>query len=227
MGKSKSPLSSSPSRQQVGDIAAWQAKCDSEYNQAYDGIQKNQEEYDKQLITLSAAFLTLTISFIGNIVPLKEAIHRGLLYAALVLMAGCLVSVLISYQVSIHFHYRVAEYWKQKKDPACAPQFPDHGATIVRCWNISNGMLFASGVILTVAFVIWNIHVRGSEVNKVMTAQHILDGVPAGLPGEMVDKGRDIKIPSDDYNPPAVPAPTSQSNPDTQRPVSSPKETQK
>jgi hypothetical protein len=173
---------------------AWLQKCDDEYSGAYDAIQKNQEEYDKQLITLSAAFLTLTISFINNIVPIKEADFRGLLYTSLILISACLLSVLVSYQVSIFFHYEVADFWRESKDGDAAPTFPMIGAAIVRGWNVANGLMFAIGVGFIVAFVVTNIHTQAKEKQSMAKSSYATDGMPLKIPSH-VERGQNIKIP--------------------------------
>jgi hypothetical protein len=196
----------------LDDEEVWLRKCDAEYDQAYSAIQKNQEEYDKQLITLSAAFVTLTISFINNIVPLKEAAYRGLLYASLIVMSTCLLSVLLSYQLSIHFHYRAADFWNKSKDRSRSPKFPMQGASIVRAWNVCNGVLFAAGITLAVAFVIANIHRKAKE-SVMSPSNSAMDGMPLKVPSSVGEsKGQNIKVPSDYARPAASSPPSSNPN---------------
>ena len=178
----------------TGENQEWFQRCDEEYSSAYDAIQKNQEEYDKQLITLSAAFLTLTISFINNIVPIKDAEFRGLLYTALILVSACLLSVLISYQVSNYFHYKVANFWHETKSADSSAQFPMLGAAIVRGWNVANGLMFAVGVGFIVGFVVTNIHVQAKEKEIMKTSKYATDGMPLKIPAH-IDRGQNIKIP--------------------------------
>lgn len=189
-----------PGQPDVNDSDVWLKKCDDEYDQAYAAIQKNQEEYDKQLITLSAAFVTLTISFINNIVPLKEAAYRGLLYTSLITMSTCLLSVLISYQISIHFHYRAADFWKKSKNRSCSPEFPLHGATIVRVWNICNGFVFAAGIAFAVAFVVANLHKKAKETTMAKS-HYATDGMPLKIPSNLGEtRGQNIKLPNTTSN---------------------------
>jgi hypothetical protein len=180
------------------DSENWKQYCESERNEAYSAIKENEQEYDKQLLTLSAAFVALVISFIDKVVPLKEASYLPLLYCSLSIMCACVLGVLASYQISIQIHFKVAEYWSTRKsDKAREVQFPMAGANVVRWLNVFNGVAFASGIILSVIFVTTNIHLQRKESYS-MTKQCIAnDGMNVKLPSDLVRQGQHVKIPSD------------------------------
>jgi hypothetical protein len=200
------------------DNEKWKQFCEEERNEAYTAIKENQQEYDKQVLTLSAGFIALVISFIDKIVPLREASYLPLLYCSLSIMCLCMLGVIASYQISIQIHFKVADYWSTRKsDKARQVEFPMAGANVVRWLNVFNGLAFASGIILSVIFVTTNVHLQREE-SQSMTKQGIAnDGINVKLPSDLVRQGQHVKIPSDH------PKPTSEGS----RPVSKPSETQK
>ncbi len=151
------------------DLAGYTRERDS----AFEALNKDQAEYDKQLLALSAGFLALSLAFIKDVVPLKDAIYLWTLYSAWVFLLSCICFVLASFQYSIQGHFGVARFWEltgnarsaeaqQKQEIA---QNIDHLWTQLdarakwgRHWNKASGVLFAIGVLFLVGFVILNVH---------------------------------------------------------------------
>src|SRR5215469_12977538 len=48
-------------------------QCNKEVDDIFKTIHNDQSEYDKQLLTLSSAFLAASIAFIKDLAPLKQA----------------------------------------------------------------------------------------------------------------------------------------------------------
>jgi hypothetical protein len=119
----------------------------------------------------------------------------GFLYCSLIVMCGCLLSVLASYQLSIHVQYKVADYWAKRKDKMCTPEFPMRGADAVRALNILDGILFTIGISLAVLFVVVNIHISAKELSQMMKLGHANDGAPIRVPSDVVEKGQNVKMP--------------------------------
>ena len=91
-GKTVRTLAKQIETQRVTAAAiASKAECEKEVDLAYSTINKNQEEYDKQLLTLSSAFLALSLTFTKDVVPFHSAAHKWLLYSSFVVLSiACL-----------------------------------------------------------------------------------------------------------------------------------------
>jgi hypothetical protein len=167
-----------------GKLQAYQAECTKGRDEAYEALNKDQAEYDKQLLAISAGFLGFSLAFIKDIVPLKDAAHLRALYLAFVLIGGCVALVLISYQYSIYVQLRLAEYLKcegelvakalskenrEGETPSEETQKTqvnernkmwsqiDNDSRRVRRLNLLSGGLFLLGVAFLIGFVISNI----------------------------------------------------------------------
>jgi hypothetical protein len=184
--------------QSNSDNEKWKQFCEEERNEAYAAIKENQQEYDKQVLTLSAGFIALVISFIDKIVPLREASYLPLLYCSLSIMCLCMLGVIASYQISIQIHFKVADYWSARKsDKARQVEFPMAGANVVRWLNVFNGLAFAFGIILSVIFVTTNVHLQREEFHSMGKQGVANDGINVKLPSDLVRQGQHVKIPSD------------------------------
>jgi hypothetical protein len=149
-------------------------ECKREHDDAHKTLNKEQSEFDKQLLTLSAGFLGLSLAFIKDVVPLKDAIQLWALYVGFVLLALCVFTVLLSFQFSVVGHFSLKAYWQKKQEYRSAPQDRqkkldaelntiregivkhDKRLKIVNRWV--SGTLFSLGVVALVYFVIVNIH---------------------------------------------------------------------
>jgi hypothetical protein len=169
------------------------AECTKERDSAYESINRDQAEYDKQLLTLSAGFLVLSLAFIKDVVPLNHAAHLWALYLAFILIGICVCLVLVSFQYSIHIHISVGSYWQHRNDvPSGGKQTGRKRFQVglrrllrrikrdgkrIRCLNWSSGVLFIAGVAFLVWFVISNISrqalMSSLENKSVMPPIHI------------------------------------------------------
>ena len=162
------------------DLNAERAECVKERDDAYETLNKDQAEYDKQLLTLSAGFLVLSLAFVKDVVPLQDAAHLWVLYTSFCLTSSCVLLVLSSYQYSIQGNFRVAKYWELKSEKLSAEQkrklridqeLEETHAKIkrhagrVRAINLTSGAFFLVGVALLVCFVIVNIQ-RESQIKS-------------------------------------------------------------
>ncbi len=148
-------------------------ECGKEKDSAFETLNKDQAEYDKQLLALSAAFLAVALAFVKDVVPLKDTVHLWVFDSALGLLLGCVCLVLGTYQYSIHGHFRLMDYWEKKKELLEAPaekrdglatelnslwQWLDRKAKRIRAANLASGLLFVVGIILLIVFVGINMH---------------------------------------------------------------------
>lgn len=170
-------------------------RCDKEIDEIFKIVNNDQAEYDKQLLTLSSGFLAVSLAFIKDVVPLKDAQDLPVLYLAYILLSTCIVFVLFSYQFSIAGHLKAKAYWEAKSGGADGP-FPYGYAEGVKWLNRASGILFFLGVSLVVAFVIVNLH---HEANMALTKDGAYIRTPSSGTGE--ERGSLIKAPA---KPPAV-----------------------
>lgn len=168
------------------------AECIKEVDLVYSTINGNQEEYDKQLLTLSSGFLALSLAFIKDVVPFKEALHRWLLYTSYGALSCCVLGVLLSYQISIQGLFKAKAYWEEVGEGNKQAEFPYGFAKVIRYFNWSTGVLFGLGVLLTVSFVISNLHREVQVENKVVPLQ---EGQQMKTPSK-VEKGAHLKAPT-------------------------------
>ena len=150
-----------------------QEECKKERDSAYDTLNNDQAEYDKQILALSAAFLGVALAFVKDVVPLKDAAHLWMFDAALGSFLASVCLVLWTFQYSIHGHFRLADYWELREKSLSASEaekstldselngrwtWLDQRAKKIRLWNICSGVLFGVGTILLVLFVTTNVH---------------------------------------------------------------------
>jgi hypothetical protein len=149
-----------------------QDECRKERDSAFETLNTQQAEYDKQLLALSAAFLGVSLAFVKDVVPLHDAVHLWEFDWALGLFLACVCLVLGTFQYSIQGHFRLVEYWQlhekalEETDEALAKINLEllalwdwlHGKEAkIRRLNWTSGALFVAGVMLLVIFVITNV----------------------------------------------------------------------
>jgi hypothetical protein len=152
---------------------AEQDECKNEKGNAFDTLNKDQAEYDKQLLALSAAFLGVSLAFVKDVVPLKDAAHLWVFDTAICSLLACVCLVLGTFQYSIHGHFRLVEYWELKEKWLQATEdakmeingqinklwtWLNHKADRIKLANRASGVLFVVGAIFLVIFVIMNVH---------------------------------------------------------------------
>lgn len=159
--------------------------CDKGRDDAFETLNKDQAEYDKQLLALSAGFLGVSLAFVKDVVPLKDAAHLWEFYAALGLLFGCVCFVLATFQYGIHAHLGLADYWKRmgemcgeaneaKREETRSNLERRHAKLerkheVIKWLNWIAGGLFGVGVLFLVLFVILNVH-RESYLSRTASA---------------------------------------------------------
>jgi hypothetical protein len=117
----------------------------------------NSENYDKAVLSLSTAFLGLSLAFLKDIVPTQQAEWHSLLYASWIVLTGAVLTTIVSFWVSqrgMDVQLEKAEDYYLRDVQAALTK---SGIARVTEWiNAASGVLFILGVILTVAFVILN-----------------------------------------------------------------------
>jgi hypothetical protein len=157
----------------VTEPNAGQEECKKERDSAFDTLNKDQAEYDKQLLALSAAFLGVSLAFVKDVVPLKDAVQLWEFDVALSCLLACVCLVLGTFQYSIHGHFRLVEYWEQREKRLHATDdakteidgqlselwtWLDSKADRIKIANRASGIMFVVGTVFLVVFVITNLH---------------------------------------------------------------------
>jgi hypothetical protein len=117
----------------------------------------NSESYDKAILTLSSAFLALSLTFLKDLHVAGPMQAVWALYLSWITFALAIVSTLVSFRVSDWAISKQLEqlhaYYLEHKEEA----YPDRSrARWVESLNAGSGILFVAGVALTVAFVSLN-----------------------------------------------------------------------
>lgn len=131
-------------------------------NQIFDADQKQQESFDKTLITLSGGALGITFAFIKDIIGSNPIICPILISIAWILWGLSLCSTLFSFYAS-HLSLtklisEIDDVLKSKQVNNLFENFSNNPyRKITKFLNISSAILFALGVILTAIFSFLNI----------------------------------------------------------------------
>lgn len=182
--------------QQKTDQKQLEENCEKQIDEIFKTINSDQAEYDKQLLTLSSGFLAVSLAFIKDVVPLKDAAFLALLYISFCSLAACIMLVLFSYQYSISGNFKAKAYWEERRDGNLKIKFPMKHAENIKRINRLSGFLFGAGVLLLVLFVIINLHqeVKVSATNRGIANDGALLRVPPSNQGE--ERGSHIKVPT-------------------------------
>ena len=147
--------------------SSYKIYCKSESDEAYVTLNKNQEEYDKQLLTVSTGLLAVLIAFLKDLIHLPNASCRLLLYLCFSLLAGTITTVLFSFQFSSYVLERVRSHWKKEYEEEGSSKFPE-GLTRCVVWvNRGAGLCFALGVLLGVTFIVVNLSMEANMPDKI------------------------------------------------------------
>lgn len=175
----------------------------------------NSENYDKSILMYATGALALSLSFIKDIVPLKEAIGTGYLEASWLFWIGSIVSVLTSFvlgQVALDLQRKLAlRYYYEDDETAYKEE--NKWIKYVKRANLTSGVLFVLGAIATMAFAWSNIehqqHLPTSEANQMATPAPT--HTPAPAPSHRALTGDAAPVPQIQKkasSPPPAPAPT-------------------
>ncbi len=193
--------SSMPIRESADDRADRLRKEDEytkEADAAHEASNRDQAEYDKQILTLSTGLLALLIAFIKDIIPLAHARFRGLLYFSYLLFGLAIVMVLFSFQFSIAGNARASS----------DPVFPYMFARQVTFLNWGCGAIFVLALIFSSIFVAINVQIQADSTSEKITME--MKGgqyMKPPSPSTIVEKGQTMKAP-----PPPPPPPPAQSS---------------
>lgn len=132
----------------------------SEYRRDLLGRQlSNAVQHDKAILSLSTGALGLSIGFIKDIVPLKDAAAICLLILSWYLFAVAIIGTVVSYQIgqkAINVQLGYAEkYYIDKENKYLKKRNP--WSVAIMCIGMGSSAFFVIAAILTVIFVSLNL----------------------------------------------------------------------
>jgi hypothetical protein len=127
----------------------------------WEDTKSGSENFDKYLLTFSSGALGLSLSFIKDVVPLKEAIWIPWLIASWVAFLLCILVTLFSFRVSIRALEKMVphlnEFYLEGKVDAFNKHLEDRWTKAVDWCAYGGIILFVLGLIFTMMFVGANI----------------------------------------------------------------------
>jgi hypothetical protein len=127
--------------------------------QAWQDIQTSTDQFDRSLLTLSSGALVLSLAFIKDLVPLKDAVGVYWLYCSWVSLAVCIVVTLGSFLVSVQAQKaHLVYYYKYyiEKDEKYLHRQSCWSRTLGWC-SFGGALLFSTGLLCTMIFAYENI----------------------------------------------------------------------
>jgi hypothetical protein len=137
-----------------------QKEYDNYVQDAWKSIDVSSDSFDQALLTYSASALGLSLAFIKDVVPLDQAICRGVLYASWISFTLCIGLTISSFFCSAQAHrvqisYAEEAYLRGKPDAWNKRSVWHHA---VGASTVGGGVAFVTGLLLTVFFCIINVY---------------------------------------------------------------------
>jgi hypothetical protein len=132
---------------------------DEARNRVVEDIQSGTDSFDQGLLTLSTGALGLSLAFIKDIVPLKDAIHLRLLFASWLAFGGCVLLIVFSFPLSVaaqkkYLEYLAFYYLERKQEFFNKRSGYSKALTLLTCVA---SLAFVSGLVCTLLFCIKNL----------------------------------------------------------------------
>jgi hypothetical protein len=188
--------------------------------QVWADIQSSSDEYDKSILTLSSGGLGLSLAFIKDIVPLREAVVVWLLYCSWAAFTLSILLTVFSFRIGILAQERHLEnlrgYYLENNEQCYNKK--DWTVRTLEFLAWAAGALFGAAVIMTIAFVWTNVHTarlhntmsEKPQVEKVQTATHLQEArKPMAMTPLPATIGQDARKPMAMTPAPPKPAPAS------------------
>lgn len=169
------------------------------------------ENTDKAILTLSAGALALSMTFLKDIVPLKDVIDLPIIIIAWCSFGSSIACVLISQYES----RRAIDVQQQRLESHIAMDYenaglPNQHAERTKYLNMVSGVLFVTGLVLTIVFTSFNVKRYMDMNNKIATSGGNRGYAPAQIPSN--------PKPDAGYTPPKLPTPSTGQGPSTSPP---------
>jgi hypothetical protein len=157
---SEDDLQKASGTSQQDDTRSWERELYILHlTRAWDAVEKQTESFDRSLLALSSSGLGISLLFMKDFIPLKQAVWLLLLYLSWGLFALAIVTTLHSFRLSIKAHnffikHLQGFYFRKRRmrDP--------YRKALTTCTNVASGM-FIAGIVCTILFCIRNLeHIR-------------------------------------------------------------------
>jgi len=161
---------------QADDALRWQLYTDHK-KQAWADIQSSTDSYDQSLLTLSSGGLGLSIAFIKDIIPLRDAIWLPLLYFSWGFFGLCILTTIVSFQVAIltqNEHLNSCWKFYIGRDDSSRNERGKYSKILKRC-TITAGILFVVALVLTIVFAVENVR-RYSKMTDDAGSKNLREG---------------------------------------------------
>ena len=150
--------------------------------QAWEDIQSSTDSFDQSLLAVSSGALGVSLAFIKDVVPLKEAVWLTLLYASWVSFAACIVLTVFSFRLSIKAQERHLEYLPKyylEGNQEYSTRKSGYAKTLtVFTWLAA--ALFLVGLTCTVIFCVENVSrnpiARAEQVSEPKNSSRLIEG---------------------------------------------------
>lgn len=126
---------------------------------AWDDIQSSAKTFEQNLLVISSGALGVSLAFVKDIVPLKQAVWLGLLYSSWICFAACIILTVFSARLSmsaqrVHVEYLWKFYVEEKQEFFDKKSWYSKALTVFT-WLAA--ILFLAGLTCTVIFCIKNV----------------------------------------------------------------------
>lgn len=153
------PLAATEAAPDEADVKRRWELFNEQKRQAWADMQSGSDEYDRSLLTLSSGTLALSLAFIKDVAPLKIAVRPWMLFASWIAFAASILITLVSFRLSIaaqaeHLEY-ARQYYLDRNDESGSRR-----SLYSKCLDVCNfasGIMFFTGFVLTIWFVIINV----------------------------------------------------------------------
>lgn len=169
------------------------------------------EHIDKAIMTLSAGALALSMTFLKDIVPLKDIIDLPLIIMAWCAFGSSIACVLLSqYESRKAIEVQLQRLESQIGQDHENADKPNQHSDWTNRLNLIAGTLFLTGLILIILFTTFNVRRYSKMTNRIVIPDGTRGYAPAQLPS--------IPKPDAGYTPPSIPKPSTGQRPSTSPP---------
>jgi len=116
-----------------------------------EGLLYSVTKFDTISLTISSGALVLTLSFIKDIIPLKDSVGRWQLYASIWFFAAGILGAYVGHLLSMHYYTKYLnftvehQYHKLEKN------------ALVHYWNCATAFAIVLGMVMLVLFCVQNL----------------------------------------------------------------------
>ncbi len=154
-------------------------------------IAANHDAFDKQVLTLSTAFLALSVTFLKDIIKAPSTAQLWLLYGSWIAFGVAVTATMFSFLISnqaVKRHIYFCEQWYLKQDKKFENKRSRWNKTLAVV-NWSSAIAFFLGIVLTIIFCIGNAGYTQKKVAETPSVQRpqVVFEMPSVVANSKVD----------------------------------------